>query len=92
MLGKDGLAGTPCSTIAAKFGFGGARPPGEPPNAGLCHVRKRRFGRDALLHHYGQMWLRWGETSGRAAENDAALPPNDAPVQFFLFFMAITVV
>ncbi len=48
MLGKDGLAGTPCSTIAVKCGFGWARPPGE--------------------------------------------PPNDAPVQFFLFFMAINVV
>ena len=40
---------------------------------GLCHVRKRRLGRDALHRHYGQMWLWWGETSGRAAEHDAVL-------------------
>ncbi len=28
---------------------------------------------DASPRHYGQMWLWWGETSGRAAEHDAAL-------------------
>ncbi len=32
MFGKDGSAGTLRPAIMAKCGFGGARPPGEPPS------------------------------------------------------------
>ena len=32
MFEKDGSVGTLCPIIMAKCGFGGARPPGEPPS------------------------------------------------------------
>ncbi len=32
MFAKDGSAGTLCPAIMAECGFGGARPPGEPPS------------------------------------------------------------